>query len=270
MLDQLIRASILTLREAGHGTRAIARALHISRNAVKAVLADGRGTAADPEVREGRALPRRDLGAGGAVQGQPRAGSRGTARAGQSSAVVSGADGLLSTTRHRAASAPAVWPLLVQARRCSTTHRPIERTSAGPSAACRPPRWCSVTPACCSSSAIRGQGALWQGSASTSEPGARAECGSPARSDLCGGLPEPRGEGPSLPQAVLCERAQQCSAVAIQGRGRTAHSGSIRAADRTDQGLPSSEPSGGNEEPRFGAFGQQVGNEAAETRATEA
>jgi transposase len=44
MLDQRIRASILTLRDAGHGTRAIARALGISRNAVKAVLADGRAT----------------------------------------------------------------------------------------------------------------------------------------------------------------------------------------------------------------------------------
>jgi hypothetical protein len=41
MLDQTIRASILTLRDAGHGTRSIARALRISRGAVKAVLADG-------------------------------------------------------------------------------------------------------------------------------------------------------------------------------------------------------------------------------------
>ncbi len=42
MLDQTIRTSILTLREAGHGTRSIARALGISRGAVKAVLSDGR------------------------------------------------------------------------------------------------------------------------------------------------------------------------------------------------------------------------------------
>ncbi len=48
MLDQTIRASILTLREAGHGTRAIARALHISRGAVKAVIADGH--AAPPPI----------------------------------------------------------------------------------------------------------------------------------------------------------------------------------------------------------------------------
>jgi transposase len=41
MLDQTIRTSILTLREAGHGTRAIARALGISRSAVKDVLAGG-------------------------------------------------------------------------------------------------------------------------------------------------------------------------------------------------------------------------------------
>jgi len=42
MLDQTIRASILTLRDAGHGTRSIARALRISRGAVKAVISDGR------------------------------------------------------------------------------------------------------------------------------------------------------------------------------------------------------------------------------------
>src|SRR5262249_60724885 len=41
MLDQTIRQAILTLREAGHGTRAIAHALGISRGAVKAVLAAG-------------------------------------------------------------------------------------------------------------------------------------------------------------------------------------------------------------------------------------
>jgi len=59
MLDQTIRASILTLREAGHGTRAIARALHISRGAVKAVLADGRATP-PPIERDERAEAFRD------------------------------------------------------------------------------------------------------------------------------------------------------------------------------------------------------------------
>lgn len=59
MLDQSIRASILTLREAGHGSRAIARALHVSRNAVKAVLADGR-PAPPPIVRAEKAEPLRD------------------------------------------------------------------------------------------------------------------------------------------------------------------------------------------------------------------
>jgi transposase len=42
MLDQTVRTAILTLREAGRGTRAIARALGISRTTVKAVLTDGR------------------------------------------------------------------------------------------------------------------------------------------------------------------------------------------------------------------------------------
>jgi transposase len=41
MLDQSQRQTILTLREAGHGIRAIARALSISRIAVKRVLASG-------------------------------------------------------------------------------------------------------------------------------------------------------------------------------------------------------------------------------------
>jgi transposase len=41
MLDQTQRQTILTLREAGHGIRAIARALGISRIAVKRVLASG-------------------------------------------------------------------------------------------------------------------------------------------------------------------------------------------------------------------------------------
>jgi transposase len=59
MLDQTIRASILTLREAGHGTRAIARALHISRGAVKAVIADGRATP-PPIERDERAERFRD------------------------------------------------------------------------------------------------------------------------------------------------------------------------------------------------------------------
>ena len=59
MLDQTIRQTILTLREAGHGTRAIARALGISRGAVRTVLASG--TAAPPPlVRAERATPHQD------------------------------------------------------------------------------------------------------------------------------------------------------------------------------------------------------------------
>jgi hypothetical protein len=59
MLDQRIRQAILTLREAGHGTRAIAHALKISRGAVKDVLAAG--TAAPPAlVRAEKAEPHRD------------------------------------------------------------------------------------------------------------------------------------------------------------------------------------------------------------------
>lgn len=41
MLDQTTRATILKLHEQGHGTRAIARALRISRGAVKSVLRHG-------------------------------------------------------------------------------------------------------------------------------------------------------------------------------------------------------------------------------------
>ena len=59
MLDQTIRQTILTLRKAGHGTRAIARAVGISRGAVKAVLADGTAEPPAP-VRAEKAEPHRD------------------------------------------------------------------------------------------------------------------------------------------------------------------------------------------------------------------
>ena len=59
MLDQTTRQTILKLHEAGHGTRAIARALQISRGAVKAVLHDGRAEP-PPMARAERAEPHRD------------------------------------------------------------------------------------------------------------------------------------------------------------------------------------------------------------------
>lgn len=59
MLDQTTRQTILTLREAGHGARAIARALHISRGAVKRVFADG-GAAPPPLPRAEKAEPHRN------------------------------------------------------------------------------------------------------------------------------------------------------------------------------------------------------------------
>ncbi len=59
MLDQTLRTTILALREAGRGTRAIARALGVSRGAVKAVLADGRATP-PPIARAEKAAPHRD------------------------------------------------------------------------------------------------------------------------------------------------------------------------------------------------------------------
>lgn len=37
----------------------------------------------------------------------------------------------------------------------------------------------------------------------TIEPKVGAECGSPARSDLCGGRPEAEAEGPSLPRSMF-------------------------------------------------------------------
>lgn len=59
MLDESIRTTILALHEAGRGTRAIARALGISRGAVKSVLADGRA-APPPITRVEKAEPLRD------------------------------------------------------------------------------------------------------------------------------------------------------------------------------------------------------------------
>lgn len=42
MLDEKTRSSILMLQQVGHGKRAIARLLGVSRNAVKQVIASGR------------------------------------------------------------------------------------------------------------------------------------------------------------------------------------------------------------------------------------
>ena len=60
MLDQTTRQTILKLRDSGHGTRAIAAALGLSRGAVKAVLADGRAEVPRIERAE-KAEPHRDL-----------------------------------------------------------------------------------------------------------------------------------------------------------------------------------------------------------------
>jgi transposase len=59
MLDQTTRQTILKLHDAGHGSRAIADALQISRGAVKRVLRDGR---AEPPAlsRAEKAEPHRD------------------------------------------------------------------------------------------------------------------------------------------------------------------------------------------------------------------
>jgi hypothetical protein len=59
MLDQTTRQAILRLHEAGHGTRAIAKALRISRGAVRDVLAGGSATP-PAFVRAERAEPHRD------------------------------------------------------------------------------------------------------------------------------------------------------------------------------------------------------------------
>jgi transposase len=58
MLDQTTRSAILRLREAGHGTRAIARALGISRGAAKEVLGSGSAEVPRPERTE-KAAPHR-------------------------------------------------------------------------------------------------------------------------------------------------------------------------------------------------------------------
>lgn len=59
MLDQTIRTTILKLHEAGHGTRAIARTLHISRNVVKRVIGS-RAAEPPPFARGDKAEPYRD------------------------------------------------------------------------------------------------------------------------------------------------------------------------------------------------------------------
>jgi len=58
MLDQSTRAAILKLRETGHGTRAIARALGLSRTAVRDVLGSG-SEVVPPLSRTEKAAPHR-------------------------------------------------------------------------------------------------------------------------------------------------------------------------------------------------------------------
>src|SRR5919109_776132 len=52
MLDEATRSAILRLRQEGHGSRAIARALGISRGAVQSVLRDGRAEVPELERAE--------------------------------------------------------------------------------------------------------------------------------------------------------------------------------------------------------------------------
>lgn len=59
MLDEPTRQAVLRLRDAGHGTRTIARALRISRGAVQDVLASGTATVPIP-ARPSRIQPHRD------------------------------------------------------------------------------------------------------------------------------------------------------------------------------------------------------------------
>lgn len=61
MLDASTREAVLRLRQAGHGTRTIARALKISRGAVREVLSLGTAAVPLPLSRPSRAEPHRDL-----------------------------------------------------------------------------------------------------------------------------------------------------------------------------------------------------------------
>ena len=80
MLDQGLRTAILSLRAKGHGTRQIARALHISRGAVRTVLKVGNPTvpridrAEDVEIGQQRLGGRGFRAHGGArrVVGDPQ------------------------------------------------------------------------------------------------------------------------------------------------------------------------------------------------------
>ena len=60
MIDQGLRTAILSLQAKGHGIRQIARALHLSRGAVRMVLKAG--TATVPRIeRAEKAAPHREL-----------------------------------------------------------------------------------------------------------------------------------------------------------------------------------------------------------------
>ena len=60
MLDEPTRSAILRLQQEGHGSRAIANVLGISRGSVKSVLRDGR-VEISPMVRTEKGEPHREL-----------------------------------------------------------------------------------------------------------------------------------------------------------------------------------------------------------------
>ncbi len=111
MLEQAVRHAILELQRRGQGVRAIARALQVSRAAVRDVLR--RGTAEVPRLaRPEKALEHRDdiLQLLRAVRGQLHARARG-ADQGRAPALLSGPDRLLPPPRDRPGAEAAGRPL---------------------------------------------------------------------------------------------------------------------------------------------------------------
>jgi hypothetical protein len=136
LTESATRGAILALRDAGHGSRAIARTFQISRNAVKAVLADG--APAPPLIRRAeKAEPHRDgiLALLASCKGN-------LVRVHEELLAPGKALSYRALTgfcrRHGIGHGWAATGSS-RAKTCSTTRRRTSRTSAAPTAVCRPP-----------------------------------------------------------------------------------------------------------------------------------
>ena len=153
MLNQSTRAAILKLHEQGHSIRGIARAMELSRGAVRHVLRSATDVVPQLERPE-KAMPYREQ----ILELYQRC--KGNLVRVYEELVAAGAQlsypALTAFCRRqeigRSVNRRSENITSSPARRCSTTPLRIELRSAAIYAWCKPPPWSSVIPVCCSSS----------------------------------------------------------------------------------------------------------------------